>query len=202
MGAAFAVVLDHRTRTALHLAVYTRRVLGCSSRVQISDFGRKSEDLPGRLPGGATPHHNRRGAYATLQIPSCGPWRPSSDRARSVPPSACRISRVASASSRLAGSTSAWLAVPAPQSPTRAANRDPGDLGVERLSRRVLETIPLMNEGSVVGVVEIQASREALDASQEPLLMMAAHAAMIWERTAELAWDLETDPRKPTGSCA
>lgn len=43
-----------------------------------------------------------------------------------------------------------------------------------------LETIPLMDDGSIVGVVEIQASREALEASQEPLLMMAGHAAMIW----------------------
>jgi signal transduction histidine kinase len=43
-----------------------------------------------------------------------------------------------------------------------------------------LETIPLIDEGSVVGVLEIQASRKALDASREPLLMIASHAALIW----------------------
>jgi signal transduction histidine kinase len=43
-----------------------------------------------------------------------------------------------------------------------------------------LETIPLTDEGSVVGVLEIQAPREALDASREPLLMIASHVAMIW----------------------
>jgi signal transduction histidine kinase len=43
-----------------------------------------------------------------------------------------------------------------------------------------LETIPLTDQGSVVGVLEIQASREALDASREPLLMIASHVAMIW----------------------
>jgi signal transduction histidine kinase len=43
-----------------------------------------------------------------------------------------------------------------------------------------LETIPLIDEGSVVGVLEIQAPRKALDASREPLLMIASHAAMFW----------------------
>jgi signal transduction histidine kinase len=43
-----------------------------------------------------------------------------------------------------------------------------------------LETIPLTDEGSVVGVLEIQAPRKALDASREPLLMIASHAAMFW----------------------
>jgi signal transduction histidine kinase len=43
-----------------------------------------------------------------------------------------------------------------------------------------LETIPLTDEGSVVGVLEIQAPREALDASRAPLLMIASHVAMIW----------------------
>jgi signal transduction histidine kinase len=45
---------------------------------------------------------------------------------------------------------------------------------------RSLETIPLTDEGSVVGVLEIQAPREAIDASREPLLVIASHVAMIW----------------------
>jgi signal transduction histidine kinase len=43
-----------------------------------------------------------------------------------------------------------------------------------------LETIPLIDEDSVVGVLEIQAPRKALDASREPLRMIVSHAAMIW----------------------
>jgi signal transduction histidine kinase len=43
-----------------------------------------------------------------------------------------------------------------------------------------LETIPLTDEGWIVGVLEIQAPREALDASREPLLMIASHVAVIW----------------------
>jgi signal transduction histidine kinase len=43
-----------------------------------------------------------------------------------------------------------------------------------------LETIPLIDEGSILGVLEIQAPRKALDASREPLLMIATHAAVFW----------------------